>query len=50
MPDVAKYLRAYMAKMEFPYNARAEFWLKKGKLRDDVFFEDVVLKSDLKPM
>ncbi len=50
MQDVAKYLRSYKAKMDLPFNARHEFWLKKGKLRDAVFFEDVVLKSDLKPM
>jgi hypothetical protein len=48
MKDIAKYLRAYKAKMEFPYNARADYWLKKGKAQEATFFEDVVLKSELK--
>ena len=47
MKDMAKYLRGYKAKMEFPYNARADFWLKKGKPQEATFFEDVVLKSEL---
>lgn len=45
--DLVKFLKKYKAKMEFPYNAMADEWLRKGKPREALFFEDVVDKADL---
>ena len=45
--DVVKFLKNYKAKMEFPYNALADEWIKKGKPREALFFEDVVDKDTL---
>jgi hypothetical protein len=33
--------------MEFPYNALAADWLKRGKPREALFFEDVIDKGSL---
>jgi hypothetical protein len=45
--DVVRFLRNYKGKMEFPYNALADEWIKKGKPRQALFFEDVVDKETL---
>jgi hypothetical protein len=45
--DMVKFLKNYKAKMEFPYNALADEWIKKGKPREALFFEDVVDKDAL---
>jgi hypothetical protein len=45
--DVVKYLKKYKARMEWPYNVLADEWIKKGKAREALFFEDVVSKSEL---
>ena len=45
--DIVNFLKAYKAKMEFPYNALAADWLKKGKPREALFFEDVVDRDSL---
>jgi predicted AlkP superfamily pyrophosphatase or phosphodiesterase len=45
--DIVRFLKAYKAKMEFPYNALAADWLKKGKPREALFFEDVVDRDSI---
>jgi len=47
MQDLVKFLKGYKAKMESPYNVLADEWIKKGKPREAVFFEDVVDKDSL---
>ena len=45
MKDLVRFLKDYKAKMESPYNVLADQWIKKGKQREAVFFEDVVDKD-----
>jgi len=45
--DVVKYLKKYKAIMEWPYNVLADEWIKKGKAREALFFEDVVSKNEI---
>jgi hypothetical protein len=33
--------------MEWPYNVLADEWIKKGKAREALFFEDVVSKNEI---
>ena len=47
MKDLTEYLKNYKAKMESPYNVLADEWIKKGKPREAIFFDDVVAKGDL---
>lgn len=45
--DIVGFLKSYKAKMQFPYNALADEWIKKGKPKEALFFEDVVDKEAL---
>lgn len=44
LKDVISYLKQYKVKMEAPYNALADEWVRRGKAREALFFEDVVAK------
>jgi predicted AlkP superfamily pyrophosphatase or phosphodiesterase len=44
LKDVVGYLKQYKAQMAMPYNAMADEWIKRGKPRETLFFEDVVEK------
>jgi hypothetical protein len=48
MSDLVGYLRSVKASMSSAFNSKAADWLKKGKPREAIFFEDVVAKADLK--
>jgi hypothetical protein len=45
--DVAKFLRAYEAPLEAPYNALADVWKKRGRPAKARFFHDVVTRDAL---
>jgi hypothetical protein len=47
MKDLVTFLKEYKAKLEPPYNMLADEWIKKGKPREALFFEDVVAKDSL---
>lgn len=46
--DVVKYLKSYKVPFKAPYNVLADEWIKKGKAKEQLFFEDVVSREHLK--
>ena len=46
--DVVKYLKSYKVPFKAPYNVLADEWIKKGKAKEQLFFEEVVPKENLK--
>lgn len=45
--DVVKYLKSYKVPMKAPYNVLADEWIKKGKAKEQLFFQDIVLREAL---
>ncbi len=45
--DVVKYLKAYRVPFRAPFNALADEWIKKGKAKEQLFFEEVLPKEEL---
>lgn len=45
--DVVKYLKAYKVPLQAPYNVLADEWIKNGKAKEQLFFEEVLPKEDL---
>lgn len=46
--DVVKYLKNYKVPFRAPYNVLADEWIKKGKAKEQIFFEEVVPRENLK--
>ncbi|MCX6117224.1 MAG: alkaline phosphatase family protein [Proteobacteria bacterium] len=46
--EIVSFLKKYEVPFEAPYNVLADEWIKRGKSKRQLFFQDVVAKDDLK--